>query len=75
MGGYPTTKIDTLARRQTLVPFMVRYLTTNAKSKSYRILSPFALRYRRVNGGKILVIGQPHGWFSKYGLRYEQEKS
>jgi hypothetical protein len=28
---------------------MVRYLTTNGKSKGYATPSPFALRYRRVN--------------------------
>jgi len=30
--------------------FVVRYLTTNAISKTHTIRTPFALRYRRVNG-------------------------
>jgi len=29
---------------------MVRYLTMNGRSNTYRVYDPFALRYRRVNG-------------------------
>jgi hypothetical protein len=32
-------------------PFMVRYLTTNGKPTTDRSHPPFALRYRRANGG------------------------
>ena len=35
----------------------VEPLTTNGKSNGHRTLSPFALRYRRVNGDQISVIG------------------
>jgi hypothetical protein len=63
--------------------FMVRYpfdvlravsqvepLTTNEKPTTYRALFPFALRYRRVNGDLILVIGQTQFWNSISATRY-----
>jgi rSAM/selenodomain-associated transferase 2/rSAM/selenodomain-associated transferase 1 len=38
---------------------MVRYLTMNGKSRSYRKQAPFALRYRRAKGDQISVVGKP----------------
>ena len=39
---------------------MVRYLTTNEKSKTDDLYDPFALRYRRVNGNfhECIIIEQ-----------------
>jgi hypothetical protein len=48
----------------------VEPLTTNEKPTTYRALFPFALRYRRVNGDLILVIGQTQFWNSISATRY-----
>ena len=61
--GCPITRRRTLITNQMGVPFVVRYLTTNGKSNSCRAPSPFALRYRRVNGDRIRVVGQPQNGF------------
>jgi len=54
--GCRTNGIGAPPRSQTIFPFVVRYLTMNKKSDSDRGLSPFAPRYRRVNGNQILLI-------------------
>jgi len=57
--------MNAAATGQSGPPFVVRYLTTNGKSKRYRTPSPFALRYRRVNGDQALVIAQALRDFAK----------
>jgi hypothetical protein len=50
-GAAPRIGIHAIAMGHPGTLFVVRYLTTNAKSNAYALCDPFALRYRRVNGG------------------------